>query len=176
MRGFNEFSKKEGRVKDLYGVILKDVENIFWEAMEHGWSSGAETLTAPFLPGYKCIPFESGNFRVEDAYSTGSPTGKSAGFTIIWFNDIPVWTMNYGGQYPKEAIPFLKLALQSAIAKKTFMGGRGPYNFEHESHPGLIYHNYPEDSLCFSDFSGLEEIYKSGRRIGYHKYSGMLLI
>lgn len=166
-------------MKTLKDLTPQDIEDVFWKAMAHGWSSKRkiETKTLPLLPGYKCIPFASGDFSVLDAYCTPI-SGKSSGFTTIWFKGVPVWTMNYSGEYPKKVIPFLKLALRDAIEKRVFLGGRGLCSFAHESFPDLLYRNNTKGrGYLISKFSGTEEILlNDGQLIGYHDYRGMILI
>lgn len=161
-------------IKDL---TPEAIERIFWKAMENGWGSGnVEKQTSPLLPGYKCIPFRSGEFYVLDAYCITPLNDKSAGTTTIWFNNVPVWVMHYGGEYPKHTIPFLKLALQSTIANQNFVGGRGPKHFTHEDYSNLSYRNTLASGMHdFSNFWGSECIFENGHNIGNHYYRGMIL-
>lgn len=166
---------------NLENLTPKDIENVFWEMMERGWVSGKiEKQEAPLLPGYKCIPFKIGRFSVLDAYSAPVSDGKSVGFMTIWFDETPIWTMNYGGQYPREVIPFLKAALKSSIIRRDFVGGRGPSNFEHDEYPDFVYINEVSDGNCsFLSFSGIEYIHDKISLtipLGWHEYWGMSLI
>ena len=170
-------------MKELKDLTPQDIEDVFWKAMAHGWSSKRkiENKTSSLLPGYKFIPFASGDFSVLDAYCKTPISGKSSGFTTIWFKGIPVWTMNYGGEYPKEIIPFLKLALRDAIEKRVFMGGRGRNFFTHEGFPHLSYRNITrsvgEKASSFCKFAGTEEILTHNfNLLGSHEYAGMILI
>lgn len=163
---------------ELKDLTPKIIEEIFWKAMENGWGSGkVEKQTSPLLPGYKYIPFRLGEFYVLDAYCVTPLNDKSAGTTTIWLSDVPVWVMSYQGEYPKQIIPFLKLALQSTITRKNFIGGRGPKHFTHEDHPNLSYRNTVASGMNdFSNFWGSECICANGHSIGYHYYRGMILI
>jgi hypothetical protein len=163
---------------EIEDLTPQDIEKVFWKAVEKGWGSGKiKKQESPLLPWYKCIEFFSGKFRVLDTYCTTPLNDKSVGFTIIWFDDIPIWTMNYGGEYPEHTIPFLKLALQSTIIRRDFIGGRGPSRFTHEDYPDLIYtNNVYSMKRAFSNFSGQEHIYEKGNLVGHHDYWGMSLI
>ena len=169
------------KIKTIKEVTLEAIEFIFFMAMQVGWASGKTfSSKAPLLPGYKVIPFDYYNFHVIDAYSIPH-SGKSEGFTKIRFQNFPVWSMSYGGSYPKEVIPFLKLALMENYSKKIFNGGRGPSTFRHSEFPQLTYEN--NLSFCYNDLKGLKkhEVYEyistPGRgSIGTHWYHGMSLI
>lgn len=66
--------------------------------------------------------------------------------------------MNYGGQYQKEVILFLKAALELCIVQKYFRGGRGPGRFTHRDYLDLLYVNEISDDCSFLEFSGMEKI------------------
>lgn len=162
---------------NLQEVTLQNIENIFWESMEVGWASGnAQGEVNLLFPGFKCIPFHSGKFRVLDAYAIPLED-KSVGFTYIWFADVLVWSMSYSGSYPKAVISFLKYALKDTITSQDFIGGRGPRKFLHDTYPNLVYRNKVDGN--FAQFTGQENIHynKNGYSfIGMHKYCGMALI
>ena len=164
-------------MEEFKDLTPQSVEKVYWEAMKYGWGSGEiKKQTAPLLPGYKCIHFASGKFDVLDAYCKTPFNNRSTGFTLIWFNKIPVWTMNYGGEYTKEVILFLKLALQRIMTERIFMGGRGPSVFYHNGFPGLTYRNEVQEN-SFLKFAGREEIRNANSLLlGYHDYQGLCLI
>jgi len=163
---------------ELENLTIEDIEDFFWKAAKDGWGSGkVEKQKISSLPGYKCIPFESGRFSILDAYCVTPLNDKSAGMMTIWFDKIPVWIMHYGGEYPEQVIPFLKLALQDTIMRQDFIGGRGPKRFVHGNYPNLLYVNTVDNDLDrFSNFSGLESIFENGHTVGHHYYRGMSLI
>ncbi len=171
-----------GKVKTLREVTLEMIEFIFFMAMQVGWASGkTKSHTVPLLPRYKVIPFSYKNFSVLDAYSPPH-SGKSDGFTKIWFKKFPVWIMSYGGQYPKKAIPFLKSALMQAYKEKLFIGGRGLSSFtSDDKFSDFIYLNQLDLGFDrrnhFEKFRGYEVIETLGQgAIGSHWYQGMSLI
>ena len=161
-------------------LTSEGIENFFWKMLERGWVSGRiEKQSAPLLPGYKCLPYKEGRFSGLDAYSIPGAEGKSAGFMTIWFDKKPIWTMNYGGQYQKEVIPFLKAALGCCIAKRYFKGGRGPGRFTHREYPDLLYVNEISDECSFLRFSGTEKIFdvlNPEELLGWHDYWGYSLL
>ena len=176
-----------GKIKSLKDVTLEMIEKVFFMAMNEGWANGKIlTKKIPSLPGYKGIPFitKCKQFKVLDAFTKVHTNGISSGFTTIWyvtmFKEIPVWTMSYGGSYPKEVIPFLKLALMENYSKNIFNGGRGLPEFVHKKYPKLTYNNCDEE-LCgfshFSEFKGYECISDEyDEYVGHHHYQGISLI
>lgn len=167
----------------LRDISIQDVENFYWEAMQAvGWPTGkGHKFVDSSYPGYKFIGYTNlSGFSFLDKWSDPHTYGKSTGETIICFQEIPVWVMNYGGQYPKEVIPFLKLALMEVINSRDFAGGRGPKRkYTNEKYPDLSYENLPIKNH-FSEFWGEEIIFgKNSFRNhieGTHRYQGMSLI
>src|SRR3989344_1077876 len=155
-------------------MITVAVREFFCEGMAKGWASGAKATEMPGLgPGFKGFIAESGGFRLVDAYCVNEESGKSAGSTTIWFRDLPVWVMGYGGWYSGEVGDFLKSALSDTYSRNVFMGGRGPVRMIsdlYEYHNKVIMGN-------FIRFSGEERIYTGGGSgcLGYHDYWGMAL-
>lgn len=167
---------------DRNNLTVNDVrvlEDFFLMAMRHGWASGTAKISIPELPGAKCIPYqdERKQLYLLDWYFAprGSVNNGSAGTTMIWYQNIPVWVMHYGGIYREEAVPFLKKALSEAYMNGIFKGGRG-LNY-HGGGGSLVYVNEPTEGSSFKHFSGNEFIVEleSCARVGWHKYWGMLL-
>lgn len=156
--------------------------------MQDGYAGNAKKSTITELPNSKVITFKKGKWTVVDCYFVTLLSNSSFGTTIIYYDDVPVWMMQYHGEYPKEAIPFLKRALRSCYDHGKFVGGRGPTTYEERDGQGYTYHN----SLPMSDFhsnephnfAGREDIVKyyryrygvRSRVVGWHEYSGQLLI
>lgn len=166
-------------------ITLEQIERIFFAAMRRGYAGKekVEKQEIPVLPGYKCIPFVSENFTVLDAWCDTSLNDTSAGFTTIWFRDIPVWTMSYSGFYASKYIAFLKLALRQTYEKSACVGCRGPAAFSHPYYPDLTYINRVDEGRdmfgsLFANFAGIEYIYDTdgGKRAGYHRYQGMSML
>ena len=163
--------------------ILKQAKEFFFKAMLVGWPAGVRGADVHGMPGYKekgAFMGGSGtDFRLLDRWCVS--TCGSAGTIAIWFRDEPIWIMFYGGHYPKEVIPFLKLALMEAYKKDEFLGGRGPRVYL-AVNKELRYFNGVIPPSNFSRFEGREEIYvvnsdgTEAEMVGWHKYWGMALI
>lgn len=157
---------------------ITQTQEFFFKAMLEGWSAGGPRIQIPDMPGYKAIPFHDGDFYLLDCYCVIPNSPKSVGATTIWFQDAPVWVMNYGGLYEEKVIPFLKTALLVAYKADQFFGGRGLHYFSMKFSAGsFTYVNNPRHNF-FSKFEGREEIFNSetGASLGWHEYWGMSLI
>ncbi|MEK7461523.1 MAG: DUF5680 domain-containing protein [Patescibacteria group bacterium] len=153
---------------------LRSVQDAFFMAMAGGWAQDARKIQVPELPGSKGVPFVWGDFRILDCYLVTTYSERSAGMTVIWCHDQPVWVMYYGGWYAKVAIPFLKSCLQRAyVYEHRFYGGRGPVFVRDER---FTYVNKIERN-DFSDFAGEERVFDLNELcLGYHWYRGMSLL
>ena len=153
----------------------------FFRAMQNGWINDDHTpwIMPPggVLKGFKAFVFTEGPLILMDQWSKSSKSGKSAGQTVIWHHETPIWIMQFGGLYPKEVIPFLKNVLRTTYEAKIFFGGRGPAQTQ-RSEEGLVYINSLEPGSNFERFSGIEQIINADpwRELGYHKYQGMSLV
>lgn len=152
-----------------------EIQSFFFRAMVSGWASGGEKIKIAAMPLYKAMPFREGDFYLLDCYCVNKKSLKSAGTTTIWYRDVPVWMMNYGGFYEESAIAFLKRALLRAYNKQEFVGGRGPAFYSENT--GLNYANRPLLG-DFAKFEGREAVFNaSGREsLGFHEYWGMSLL
>lgn len=111
---------------------MAKVQQFFFKAMVEGWATNTPKIKVADMPGYKAIYFKDGNYSLMDRYCVTPLSNKSAGTTTIWFNDIPVWVMNYGGYYEEEVIDFLKRMLGKTYQASEFIGGRGPWTYVQE--------------------------------------------
>ncbi len=169
---------------ETLGVAVTDIEEVFFKAMLAGYvcDDKVKVQSISSLPGYKFTEFVDGDFCVKDIWC------KSSGFTSIWYKGTLVWTMHYGGQYPKECIQFLKEALLASYKVRVFNGGRGPLHYnaiynEHTKH--LMEHKkyrYVNNILPGSDFTsfaGKEYICSHFQEdevmFGWHYYFGGLV-
>lgn len=150
------------------------IQSFFFKAMTEGWASGGQKIKIPDMPGYKGIPFRDGDFYLLDRYCVSPYSSSSAGTTTIWFKDVPVWVMNYGGYYQERAIPLLMTALRSTYGKANFVGGRGPRVFRSGV---MVYVNHPRLN-GFVKFEGREEVFvaETSEPLGFHEYWGMSLL
>ena len=160
-------------------IVEKEVKDVFFEAMCAGYVSEQKIQKQHTLefPGCKCIEFVKDKFRVQDNYCVSSTNDMSSGCITIWHEDVTIWTMSYGGCYPKKYIPFLKHALKSAYTIRYFNGGRGPYLLRDQiGWESLVYRNNVATKSDFSLFSGMEHIEDDNKVVGFHYYFGMSLI
>lgn len=165
------------------GVLLREAQRVFFEAMLDGYCGNCEKSTKITTPNNdKVIIYKSVDFKVEDRYSKKPENSKSerlAGTTTIFIKEngiwFPFWRMFYGGYYPKHVIPFLKSVLAKTYARQIFVGGRGHYLVAEGT---LLYKNILDEDEEFSQFSGQEEIVdrRTDRTLGFHKYFGMAIL
>jgi len=97
---------------------LRGIEHAFFEAMASGYAQNVKKDTIDCLPHSKVIAFELGDYMVVDFYFTTPRSDKGVGQTVIWHQNVPVWTMHYGGWYAKIAIPFLRECLHRAYVQE----------------------------------------------------------
>ncbi|MFH0831240.1 MAG: DUF5680 domain-containing protein [Parcubacteria group bacterium] len=163
-------------------VSVKELEQFFFRAMRQGWAFGGKAEPVPGLPGYKDFWHREPDrgLVLLDRYcvARNGCNTKTCGTTTIWHNDVPVWTMHYGGQCEDVAIPCLRAALQDAYEAELFFGGRGTDGFMYEK---LAYENCDRDGCStlgtFENFEGEEHIYVSGgEEFGLLWYKGGTLL
>jgi hypothetical protein len=167
-------SQKKYSAKEAALVKLNEIKEFFFKAMLHGWVSGAKPQPVDGLPRFVGYDFTDGKFRLVDVYSkVPFLSTASAGSTIIWLDDTPVWTMTYAGNYVKAAIPILKEVLRQTYQLRMFCGGRG----RTIANADWAYMNdpFPND---FRSFAGTEKISidKAPGLLGTHQYSGLSLV
>lgn len=155
-------------------MSIAQIQSFFFKAMVGGWAVGGKKIKIADMPGYKAIPFRDGDFYLLDRYCVTPNSPKSAGTTTIWFQDVPVWLMNYGGFYEESVIKFLKRALRKTYETHQFVGGRGPLVHVKDL---LVYVNQPRLN-DFAKFEGREEVFnaESGASLGFHEYWGFSLL
>lgn len=147
----------------------EEIKRFFFEAMLAGYASGVDPSSSADLPNGKIIRFEDGEWLLVDLWTESPNSYQTVGTTTIFFKQIPVWDMQYDGQYNPDAIETLKLALNEAHRNSLFVGGRGVMKFTHN---GLTYTNSPGDNR-FILFNGTEQIKsQNGDFLGGHRYSG----
>ncbi len=153
------------------------IQRFFFKAMIGGWTSDVPKITIPGMPSVKAFKYHWGDLVLLDCYSVTPESTRSAGTTTIWRADVPVWVMQYVGQYQKRVIPFLKQALRKTYEDNLFVGGRGAATYQDDE--GLLYMNdVNQTNKLFEKFEGREEIYDTVGNVllGYHDYRGMMLV
>lgn len=156
-------------------IDWKRIQDFYFDAHIEGYLGGARKVDVPDKPGFRRIEvFGESGLRLVDEYSKTLGSHHSAGTTTIWFDNIPIWMMSYGGWYSPEALPILKAALRLSYERKKFIGGRGPESFSKDS---FSYTNLVE-SWRFENFNGRESICRSEDSFwfGTHRYSGHALV
>ena len=160
-------------------INIKEVQGFFFEMMLAGYASGKEPESFFRFPGHqgaKRISYQkAGGWNGTDEWEKTHPSKGSDGTTIIYKNGYPVWRMDYWGHYPKECLPFLRLALTKNYDEGKWLGGRGPHVFE-DKH--WFYSNSVLGKHDFHEFHGREFIADNMKNIevGYHEYRGRSLI
>lgn len=169
--------------------VLRGAKDAFFKAMLAGYANAKNKTSKlkvikekrKLKNGYqKTITVKVGKFTVIDSWRTMLHSDNSFGTTVILFLDKPVWTMSYGGSYPKRVIPFLKEALWYEYKEHNFTGGRGLNYFSNcatifsKAKNNLIYRNTGTED--FTNFKSDESISYGKKVLGRHKCFGGSLI
>lgn len=170
--------------KVLKEVNLKTMKDCFFKAILCGYASfidgnklpdGVREVRSEYsLVNEKKETVFFDKYVVIDNWITTPLSEFSAGITTIYYDQIPIWRMDYSGYYKKDAIKFLKEALAKNYNEGVFLGGRGPRIFKNQN---LIYRNNPRIP-DFENFEGIERIVneETGEEMGCHKYFGVSLL
>jgi hypothetical protein len=154
-------------------ITPEEAEAFFFMAVKSGYAFGAETKRIIPLPGWKMVEHVEGDLRMVDMWHKTPGSDHSTGVAMIYWKDIPVWVMHFGGWYKPEAMPVLKEALRWCYERRKFIGGRGPENYYGSD---MVYENRPVAN-SFTDFNGVEIIKDYGDKIlGSHWYHGSWLL
>jgi hypothetical protein len=146
----------------------------FFYAMQRGYATSATKGSLEALPGSKSILYTHEKWRVLDMYLVTDAGDYSGGMTCMWYNKVPIWTMQYLGHYRVDAIPCLKAALRENYEKQKFYGGRGPEFFHHENY---TYVNRMEENNFAKRVTGEEVIFDAGgKKIGWHRYQAVWMV
>ena len=161
---------------------LADIHEVFFKAMlESSWASGGTAIDSVGQPFTKHVSWtDEGDWIVIDRWTSVPASNFSYGTTTVFFCGIPIWFVQFHGEYTKEASALVKQALLTTWRRGVFNAARG----EHLSQDGLTYINQValprdgDDSLdSFSKFACYEAVYDTERnRHGWHRVSGMALI
>lgn len=104
------------------------------------------------------LPYEKGNFKYLDSYLGGN---RFIGEEVVWYNDEPVWGMNYFGTLLAEPFQgfgeFLRSALRLVTPDAPYRGPR------YITKDGLEYFCSWEGDI--SSFEGHEEIRRDGKPV-----------
>lgn len=157
--------------------FAQEAMNVFFLAMQADYINSPPTGVVTELPGSSSIEFIYGRWRLLDVYTTTRRSDMSAGTTHLWYDNIPVWMMQYMGQYQPEALPVLKRALARAYIEYQWNGGRGPAYYT-DGH--YVYENNVEKDGEFAGrCSGEEFIMRQcggGGILGWHRYQSIYML
>lgn len=151
----------------------KPIEATFFRAMLEGYVSNKASLRDPTLPWAWTHLYYDKPWHVIDTWEKTKWTNQTGGVIRIYFEETPVWMMQYFGAYRPEVIEFLKMALFENYRSCVFHGGRGPARYSHEN---LEYINIVADGSSFQNFHGQESVYRDDKLLGEHRYHGGLMI
>jgi len=151
------------------------IQQVFLNAMTNSsWVSGGQKWPGS-EPNLWQVIYDDGPWHVIDQWSVAPGTNNSFGSVIIYFENIPVWMMQFHGEYDQECGDFVKLALLDSYRRREFRAGRGRNGFQNEK---LVYLTTYYQPASFASFNFLEEVYdfRTDERLGWHRVSGMALI
>jgi len=135
-----------------------------------GWADPNAEEETP-KPGLKTITIKKGDWAYIDQYAGGEPF---QGFEIVWFKDVPVWSMSYRGHWTSldytDMLKFVKKALECPPYD---FPCRGPREWRTKEMPGWKYMNFWNGNI--KGFEGLEEIKFKRKRVGWTIYQGGLV-
>ena len=154
--------------------IRRHAQVFFFDAMKEGYAADSEPGTLLQVPGSKTQEYSEGPWRLLDTYLVTPLGDQSGGTTFIWYDDIPIWMMQYIGSYSKEALFCLKIALMENYGKNIFLGGRGPETLLYE---GYLYLNQVQQNEFYGHTYGREMIISpQGSICGMHRYQAQWLV
>ena len=180
-------------------VSVTALRAFFLQAMPLRLGNAASATAVPGMPGYMSIRESGGTdnlLLLVDSFCTNCFGLHCSGVVTInvlhQLRLVPVWAMNYIGQYDLEVLPFLKEALLRVYDHSLFVGGRGPValsdgdgrfcysNHAENGHVGEVDPSQGSHSGCdFTAFHGFEQIRNLGGKEeirGRCQYHGGLLV
>lgn len=135
---------------------MRELAEFIVEANRETWAADKGKVE-PTRPGFKRHVYERGDWKLDDEY-----TGhfKAPGMTTVFYKDIPVWVMQYGGggmqkgyeERSKEAYAFLRKALMRVTLELPF---RGPEEYSEDGWRYVL----KLKLRSIKNFEGFEQIY-----------------
>lgn len=158
------------REVSLVGALCDQYRLDAWHTYKDGvLSSYAANGTAAYERqpnGFLVFSKKRGRFEFRDTYFTGVE-GTSFGTTLLLYEGMPSWVLQYAGRYDEKAIPCLKAALRAAVSADEFVGGRGPRLYTHPD--GYKYVNALSDATFLKSGTGREYVLSpDNTEAGYH--------
>ena len=152
-------------------VREKEITEFLFSALSKSYAAEGVDETNPF-PKLRLIKTESEDWRYVDQFVGGEPF---QGFEIVWFKNVPIWSMTYRGLYVgkelyKVFLKFLKATLRAAPKE---MPVRGPKKFQSKDFSGWTYENNWRGKM--GEFKGKELIFFEGKQVYWAEYQGGLI-
>lgn len=158
----------------------EDAKAVFFKGMLEGYVNKKHSTSnlrsgTVVLPGWKTYKYRDHGYLLVDMWHTNPNLPHSTGVTILYFENMPIWVMHYGGWYHDDAISTLRHALKWNYERNLFVGGRGPTSF---STTDKTYQNQVAESSSFINFDGSESVFDNERNklLGEHWYRGQWLL
>ncbi len=147
-------------------INLNGLKKFISEARENTYATGSKSTENPRLSGSEQLEYQKADYFYQDIYFTGSK--MLTGFQIVYYNNRPIWVMNYfGGIIKKDILAFLKESLLKLSQECRF--GK---NCQFEKRE-LKYQDVGQGSLEY--FSGKEQIFQKNKDVYSLTYQGGLI-
>ena len=146
----------------------KEIAEFLIAALSNSYANEKVEETNPF-PKLKLIKFEDWAWRYVDQYVGGEPF---QGIEIVWYKNVPVWSMTYRGYYAGKGdyelfLKFLKAALRAMPRDAPY---RGPKVFDSAEFSGWKYENKWNGKI--KEFKGKEKILFNNKKVYEAEYQG----
>lgn len=142
---------------------LKTLRNFIVEARKNIYQDNVKVVDNPRIHGSLQLEYQKSDFAYQNIYFKGSE--RITGEEIVYYNNKPVWGMNYIGDNPsKNVLEFLQKALFELVDTCRF-----GENCNFEKHE-LRYED--KGSGNFEKFSGKEDVYLKNKSIYSLDYQG----
>lgn len=147
-------------------VNLDKLEKFITEARRNTYAVGSKSIENPRLSGSTQLEYQKADYFYQDIYFTGSK--RFIGQEIVYYNNKPVWAMNYFGSIvEKEILDFLKKSL-SKLSQECRLGKK--CQFEKRE---LRYQDEGQGSL--GRFLGEEQIFQKNKNVYSLTYQGGII-
>ncbi len=128
--------------------------------------AAAEGKTKTLLPGSVQYEYEDGDYSYRDIYYIGN--GIFPGLETVFYNDKPVWSMSYFGDFSKMTEQQADNMLRKALIE--LWETTRIYNKVEKEYEGFKY--VCEGSGSIDKLEGSEEIYIGKDKVYYFFYAG----
>jgi len=147
-------------------IDLDKIKKFIIEARENTFAVNSKPTENPRLFGSTQMEYQKTDYFYQDIYFKGAKI--SIGQEVIYYNDKPIWAMNYiGNVIEKNGLEFLKKSLLELSSKCRFGGkcqfSKKEFEYQDEGQGDLEY------------FSGKEQILQNGKNVYNLTYLGGLI-